>query len=260
MAGYKTKFMNYAKPAAFCTALALALPLALPFAAPAAAQLALPDFLTNSGQISAGYKPLLTPPETVAMLYHIYTRARPDFEAWAKETDDYKAAAPYDKSLALFRSREALEARFSLLVPDEPVTVDLRAVLSDYSLRNEGYIIENVDTATFFPFSFAGQNYAVVPRNIQDRQWMPATGMPAKLLDDLRQSSPDKTTVDITLTLRIRTADQNGSMDIGGTQYNLLAAEIIDMAVYDADGGVVWNMDKQTALTERESEIMQLFR
>jgi len=204
----------------------------------------------------------LTPAITVAMLYYKYSHQAPDFQAWALLSDDYKNAADYDKLAMQDSKAKELEQSFSLLAPDEMIVADFDGVLSDYSLQNEGYIVENFTNTMFIPFSYAGENYAVVPKGAVDKQWLSVKGMAAKSIDDLRKASKSGKNVTLTLSLASRYANQDEKVTIDGKDYRLLAAEIKSIAVFDPKGAVLWRQqpDAISPISKQQQELLNLYK
>jgi hypothetical protein len=221
----------------------------------ASAQLVLPGASTQ--------RPDLTSDFAVAMVYYRLTGKPPDFAAWARLSDAYRDAADYEKTAVLEKKTEEFQQNFSLLSTDDLVIVTFKAQLSEYNLKNEGYLIENFTPDMYFPFSYANENFAVVPRGAFDNQWLPVKDMPAKQIDDLRRAAADGKTVTITLSLMPRSADKGKPVTLDGKPFRLVAADLRAISFYDAAGALVFkeSLEKPAAAaTPEQQRLMNLYR
>lgn len=236
------------------SAFALGLLLSLPGAA-ARAQL-------DSAPLSE--KPELVTPDAISMLWHHFAGQVPDFQAWAQLTDEYKKASEFDKAAVQDAKAREMEQTFSLVVPGDQFVADLPVTLSDYSLTNKGYLIENVTVSTFLKFSYAGQNFAVVPRDLVDHQWLAVEGLPAKEIDDIRAASKTGRDAVLTLFLSPKFAAPKPVTLEDGT-YRVLSADVVGMAFFGKDGHLAWHEDRKMGGVAPEDaaqqkELMTLFR
>lgn len=207
------------------------------------------------------YKPDMTEPITVAMVAHRSSGQMPDFMQWATMTDDYKNAPDYDKTSMQEKQADELEKSFNLLATDEQIIVDFPAILSDYSLNNEGYLIDNFTPTMFFPFSYAGKNYAVVPKDVLEHQWLPVKDMPAKQIDDIRKASKTGQEVTLTLTLSPRFIRNATTITIDGKDYLPLATELKSMAIFGANNRLVWRQKAQSGGSSlQQNKLMNLYQ
>jgi hypothetical protein len=207
-------------------------------------------------------KPTLVSPLEIAMIYYKYSGKTPDFSAWALLSDEYKNASIYDKAAILdARSREIADS-FGLLGPDEQIVADYPVTLSEYSLGNKGYLIESFKDDTFFPFSYGGENFALVPKNILDHQWIPAEGLPAKNIDDLRLASENGKDAVMTFFLVPKFADKV-PVTIDGKEYHVIGVEVAGLAFFDSKEMFAWRQEKSTPLSpefrQRQKELMTLY-
>jgi hypothetical protein len=213
------------------------------------------------------HRPQPVSSELVAILWHRLAGVKPDFEAWALQSAEVKKASEYEKAAVQARVAAALQQSFSLLVPGDQIIAELPATLSDYSLKNKGYLIENFTPGTFIKFSYDGQNFGVVPRALMDQQWIPVEDLAAKGIDDLRKAS--KTGTDVTLTLFL--APKNASpkpVKIDDAEWRVLSADIVGAAIFDERGQMLWKRrqgpgETQGATseqTQRAKDLLNLYR
>jgi hypothetical protein len=217
------------------------------------------------GTIASLQKSRVTQPVTIAMIYHRFAGDMPDFRAWARASKKYQDAPDFDKLSILDQMTAQMRESYSLLTLQEPVTYDFPVVLSDYSFDNKGYFIRNLTQQTFFPVSYQGLDYALVPKDIIEKQWLPVEDMAAaKAIDDLRRKSPDGKTLSMTFTLVPVYASKDMTLTLDGKTYRLISADIRAIAFYDADGMPVWRRDRTDEVSaedmETQKKLMELYR
>lgn len=226
------------------------------FAPPLAAQMAF-----DAGSATPQSLPT-TEARDIAMIYYRFARLAPPVDRWAEETEAYKNAPAFDKEIIRRQQAAALQQAFDLLGLNERIVAQLPLILSDYSLSNKGYLAENLSADTVFRFSYAGETFIVVPRGIQDRDWLPVEGLAAKTLDDLRASSASGREASATLSLAPRFAEA-APVEVDGVPSRVMSADILDMVFFDKKGNVAW---RNKILTEdpnakvRQNELLELYR
>jgi hypothetical protein len=246
---------------AFLAALAIALTAAVPSSARAE------DFpLSTLGLPAPGesQRPAPVSDENITLIWYRLAGKVPDFSAWAAMTDKVKKAPEYERQTVQAQEAAALLQSFNLILPGDQFIAELPATLSEYSLKNKGYLIENFSNETFVRFSHAGQNFGVVPRALMDHQWIDIDGLPAKQIDDLRHAAKNGKDVVMTLFLQPRSASPE-PVKIDGADWRILSADIVGMAIFDDKGQALWRQ-KQAAQggtaeqTKQNNELMHLYR
>jgi hypothetical protein len=237
-----------------------------PFAAPKGARAETLDIPTAT-MTNDTHRPPTVSGELVAMIWYRLSGVKPDFDAWALQSDEVKKASETEKMAAQARVSAALQQSFSLMFPGDQIIAELPVTLSDYSLKNKGYLIESFTPATFVKFSHGGKNFGVVPRAIMDQQWIPVEDLAAKRIDDLRRAGKPGTDVTLTLFLSPKTASPKPVM-IDGAEWRVLSADIVGAAIFDENGQMVWK--RKQALTgeqgttpeqtQRANELLNLYR
>ncbi len=187
---------------------------------------------------SAGY---------IAMLYSKMTGKRPNLEGWATASKDYTAASKFDKVTAQREKISELQAVYDLLTPTEPVVVDIPVVLSSYSKHNQGFFIDSFKEDTFFGFEFMDTNYAVIPMNLMEYQWLK---VPAEQADRIFKTVQPKAKDMVRAILYVDPimADRNNPLNMDGTPRWMISGEVRKLMLYTTNGYLLWETaDKKEA-------------
>ena len=213
-------------------------------------------------ETETGTKPALTPPLRVAMIYYRFCGATPDYADWARLNDAYIKAEDYEKMMVESTLKKDFEETYKLITPNEEMVVDFRATLSDYMVENEGYIVENFTSKTFFPLIYGKDNFAIIVKDLVEREWLPAKDLAAKGIHDLRKASENGKDVTITFRLTPVYADKDFTFTAEDKTWRLLGAKIEDMVIYDAKGDTVWSETQKTdpVIGQEKNELMNLYR
>lgn len=204
-------------------------------------------------------KPALSSPATIAMTFSKITRDPPPLTAWAIQTDAYKNATPIEQPSVLDRETQKLKTAFNLLNPSDPLVVETDVQLSSYSAATHGFFIQNFKTSTFFPSSYAGKYYALVPQDIADKQWLevndPAT------IDAITKAQADSKSglLKMILFLAPQYGDATAAANIDGESYWPIVVEVKKMMLYPEDGDtVLWHTFDPNAYDKTHESILNL--
>lgn len=200
---------------------------------------------------SAGY---------VALLYYRMTGQVPDYEAWAMASDDYSKANSFDKDLV--RREKAAEAAraYHLVTFDDPIIVEYPVTLSSYSRAKRGFFVENFRPDTFYSFDFIGRNYAVVPLDLMDFQWLSVEDGPTmqKLEDVVRKSGGNAL---MYLYLTPTFADKQTPLKLDNKEYWLLSGRVQKIQIYNQRGKkLLWEGYGKSHVEQRQQEVMDLYK
>jgi hypothetical protein len=211
---------------------------------------------------AAGGRPELTPPETLAKTWYRLAGKTPDFYAWAKQSEAWKNADTFTRDGILEIEAAKAGEGFELIVPGESMVTEMPVVLSDYSFKNGGFVVESLSPTTFIPFSHGGENFALVPTGLYELQWVGASETEGMAIDALRLKSPDGKTVTMTLRLAPNYAAPE-PVDTGKGPVRVLAADILERAFYDAEGNLAWREKRALSNTtpeqaERRNDLLNL--
>lgn len=204
--------------------------------------------------------PATTSPGYVALLYYRMTGQTPDYEAWAMASDAYTKANSFDKDLV--RREKAAEAAraYHLVTYDDPIIVDHEAVLSSYSRAKRGFFVENFRPDTFYGFDFIGRNYAVVPLDLMDFQWVSVDDekTQSKIEDQVRLSG-GKVRMYIYLTPTF--ADKQTPLKLDSKEYWLLSGRVQKLQIFDPRGKrLLWEGYGKSHVGQRQQEVLDLYK
>ena len=208
---------------------------------------------------SSGDGPQLTSPAYVALLFHRLSGTAPNFEAWAVASDEYEAASPFDKMLVRDEKIKKLKDVFGLLAPQEAIVVEKRVKLSQYSRANQGFFIESLTPDLFFAFHFMGENYALVPNAIMDKQWVKVEN-PEQAKRIEQEAHANDGHVNLVLYLVVTSIDREKPMDIDGENFWLMAADVKQMSLHDrfSQRRLLWASGDTVVNKQIHNELLEL--
>jgi len=205
--------------------------------------------------------PQLSTPQHIAMVFHKLVRRTPDFDNWARLTDEYKEAADGDKGAVREQQIQYMKGTFVLLTLQEPLVVGIQIRVSKYSASSHGFFIESFKEETFFPARYAKQAYAIIPGELMDRQWMSVTDEGAIKTIEAAVSKSTGGTLPLFVTVVPKFADGAAPAPLDGENFWLMSGEIQKMAVYDPDtSALLWQSEMSTAEKKRRKDLLDLRR
>jgi hypothetical protein len=205
-------------------------------------------------------KPEVTSSGYIAMAFYKLSGGTPDFKAWAESSKAYNEASPFDKDLIRERQMTEIENIFSLFTLDEPIVLLLPAKLSEYSITNKGFFIENIKEDTFFPVSYVGNDFAVIPQNIMDHQWVRADDKQAKIIDQAARNIGNRT-LHMYFHLTPIFADKAAPLNIEGINRWLLLGEVQKMTlVIPTFDKVIWTSQNANFEEKKDNELLDLYQ
>ncbi len=157
----------------------------------------------------------------------------------------------------LEKKSKELEETYNLLTMADPILVEMPVKLSGYNAMQKGFIIENFKPDTFFDFTYRDQNYALVPRALTEKQWVPVPPGEADAFLSLTKEGRDAL-AQITMTPRY--ADPQSPMEIEGKPHWLMLGEIAGISIWTADGSrKLWQSEGGGPSTE-PNKLLDLYR
>lgn len=204
--------------------------------------------------------PTPTSPGYVALLYYRLSGQMPDFEAWAMASDDYIKANSFDKDLVLREKSAEASRAYQLLSFDEPVVIETQATLSSYSRAKRGFFVEDFRPDTFYGYSFIGRNYAVVPLDLMDFQWLSVDDEAVeKKIEALLKSSGGKIRMYVYLTPTM--ADKETPLKLDKKDYWLLSGRLQKLQIYDLRGRkLLWEGYGKSHVEQHQQEVLDLYK
>lgn len=201
-----------------------------------------------------------TPPGYVAMIFYKLAAQVPELEKWALESEDYKAANSFDKQVVFEQKVSELKDIFRMAALSEPIMAERTEKISEYSFRNKGFTVESFAVDTYFPYTFAGRNYALVIQNLMDQQWLDiADEKMAMVVDTAAVKAEHK--VKMRFYIEPKYADSKAPIKLDGKEYWLISGVLKNIAIYDGDK-MLWKKNTKSALDELtpvNQEMLELY-
>ena len=205
-------------------------------------------------------KPPLTSPLTVALVYYKLTARAPDFDSWVKQQDAYRNASSFDQPAVMANMVQKLKDAYNLLLLTDPLIVETQALLSPYDAKNQGFFIQNFKPSTFFPATYAGQSYAIVPQDIMDKQWLKVDD-PEVVAAIEKAAAGNGRLLTLILFLIPRYADAKSPAFIDGENYWLMAADVKKMMLYQPGSNtMLWQSTAPGLSDKTRQNLLNLYQ
>lgn len=204
-------------------------------------------------------RPMVTQEPQIAMMYWQLARKTPDFAAMARATDEYKQAGQFEHDQVEAGQIANLKGMYDSVNFAMPMVVQMAVHLSRYSEKNKGFVITDFEDQTYFKYSFAGENYAVVPRGLMDHQFMGPIDDPAyvKAIEDAGRHfgqfrlmiylKPDYADPPTTLT------------EIDGKRYHIISGAVSHVSLFNLpETQQLWGDNSQEFNKEEQNQLLNL--
>lgn len=212
---------------------------------------------------TASIRPQTTAPDYVAMLFHKLTGQPPDFESWAKATEEYRKASDFDRLAVLDAQMQMLQSTYSLLTIQEPLVFQMPVRLSPYSTTNKGFFVEDFKFDTYFPVDHVDRHFAVIPQGIQDSQWLAVedAAKAGRIVLEVGKNPQDPRLL-MVLMLTSKFADKSAPLRMEDKDYWLISASVKKMMLFTADGSeVLWRSDESRPSDNKlQQDLLDLYR
>jgi hypothetical protein len=205
-------------------------------------------------------KPAQTTPLAVALTYYKLTGRVPDFDSWVKQQDSYKNANAFDQNSMVAPMVQRLKDAYGLILLSDPVVVETQVALSAYDKKNLGYSVESFKASTFFPSTYGGQSYAIVPINIADKQWLKVDD-PETVAAIEKAATANDRLLTMIIYLTPKYADANSPASIDGENYWPMVTDIQKMMLYAPNSDtMLWQSIDVSASDKTSQKIMKLYQ
>jgi len=206
-------------------------------------------------------KPALTSPFTIALTYYKLAARAPDFESWVKQKDSYKNANRFDQPAMMSAMVQQMKDAYNNLLLTEPLIVQTQVTLSPYDAKNQGFFVESFKSSTFFPASYAGESYAIVPEDITDKQWLKVDDPDVAAATE-KAAAGNNHLLTMVIYLTPRYADTKSPAVIDGENYWPIAADVKQMMLYPAadSNTVLWQSTDANKLDKLHQSILNLYQ
>ncbi len=202
-------------------------------------------------------KPKATEASYIALLFLKLTGKFPDFHAWAQQTPEYIGAAPDEKISTLEVKAKEFENTYNLLTLADPVIIEIPAKLSSYSALQKGFLIESFTTNMYFGFSHLDSSYAIIPKDITNRQWLP---VPPEYADAILSRTNEGKEVVIQMSLLPVYADNKNPMLLNDIDHWLILADISKISLWSSDGTRLLWESRNPQETQSPNKLLDLYR
>lgn len=194
---------------------------------------------------------------TIAMVFYKITRQTPDFEAWARTMPEYDNAPDHAQSDVLNEISGRLEEQFNLISINEPIHIEKYVTLKQYDAESGGFFINDFKEDTFFTDSFNNQNYAIIPSDLMDYQWI---SVQPEQQAEIQDHMTDKQQIFMRLSLSPERGDARGPVRLSNEKENwLLSAKILDIEFWSpTDQTLIWRSNED--FHSRKNQLLNLYQ
>jgi hypothetical protein len=226
--------------------------LAFAAAAPALAQFEFGggDFAVSKSQDMQS----ATTREQIALIYHRLAGRLPNWKEMASKTDEYLKASEFEKESVLEAKVTSLRNNFQLVSFDDKVIVKMPVTLSTYSMRNKGFIINELGENLNFKYNYGGRDYALIPLGIADQQWIDASD--DKVAATIEAARPKTNAYTLIISVAANYADppERTTELEDGKLYNILTGPVVHVTLYDEAGKTYLWDNKRKEVTDPVGE------
>lgn len=229
------------------------------FLAPAATLRAEDLSGTTSDLGSTSARPPVASEGEIAMIYWQLARKTPNFDAMAKSTDEFKKAAPFERGQVLAAQSTFMKNIFDNINFSQPTVVRMLVHVSPYSEKNKGFVITDFEDQTYFKYSFAGENYAIVPRGLMDHQFLgPIEDM--SFVQKIAASNRAYHQFHLMVYLKPDFADPPNTLtEIDGMRYHIISGQVAHVSLYDVpETQQLWGDNSQEFNKAQQDQLMNL--
>lgn len=192
-----------------------------------------------------------TPAKEVAMLFHKIAGIEPDYDAWAKTSQDYVTAVDDSKEEVLKDQAIGLKFEYGAVDP-EATDVVVRtqiAVKVDDSKKKKGLILDfKADGPLFFPYQHIDKNYALIAQNIDLLKFIPLGSLEATYIKN-KVSAHGKTYM--VLKIRPHRVDASAPTKIFDQYFWPLLGRIASIHLYNRELETLWSWTSDWYIEEQ---------
>lgn len=184
---------------------------------------------------------LPTSSREIAFIFHKLANRTPEFARAVRESDSYKNAFPTDQEKILAAEERKLAIQFANTYPKKEIIVARSAVeLEVNTITNPGLKVKLPSaqgSSLYFPYSWAGQDFAVIPDQFDLFLNLPMTQVEASAAAS-RIGGGAATMV---VELRPLSADGNRQMTLDGMPQWLLMTKVVAVTFYNQYLETIWS-------------------
>ncbi len=194
-----------------------------------------------------------TSAKDVALLFHKMAEQPIDYEAWAKQTQEYATAVDMRKDAVLKQSKADLEIEYNAVDPKQSDIVIRTYIHSNVTdAPKVGLNLDfSADGPLFFPYEFMEQNYAVIAQNIDLLKFIPLGHLEAAYIRN-KISAKGKTYM--VLKVRPHRVDAQEKAQIYNDDFWLMLGRIASIHLYNKELETLWSWTAEWYINEQEEK------
>lgn len=208
--------------------------------------------------------------EDVALTFYKMADAKPDFETWAKTSKAFKYQSVTEARTFIRKERERLEKKWIDLDRNGTVLnirttnmVDVQANLEKDENDPEAYklvILLDETRKTFFPYVHAGNNFVVIPRNIETSASHAINRTEAEtILNEISKNSTQGVVIDF--GVRPFKAYTDKPHKIGKEDQWVLMGDIISITLSSKQTGKpLWSYGADWYVSPKGQEVLDMYK
>lgn len=219
------------------------------------------DFSGTASDLgSTSSKPPVASDAEVAMIYWLLAGQSPNYDAMARASDEYKKAGDFERGQVLAAQVANLRNIHDNINFTHPTVVRMLVHISPYSEKNKGFVITDFEDQTYFKYSFAGENYAIVPRGLMDHQFLGPVE-DATVIHKILAARPGYNSVfHLMVYLKPDYADKPDTLtEVDGLRYHILTGQVAHVSLYDVnDSQQLWGDNSDEFNKAQQEQLMNL--
>lgn len=203
--------------------------------------------------------------ETVAIAFYKFAGLQPNFMTWAVDTPVY-LAAPFARrpgvqkkeAERLYKNYEDFSRAEGLLNVATMASVKLEEIINTDNALDKTYHLTwefAKGDATFFPYEYRGEMFALVPDEMESFQSAPIT---AEQYRYMKEKMGTRDTAKLVLQLRGYYADHRAPVHLRGEDFWALGVKLAGVSLWDRDGGLLWENTATWYLSPRTQSLNEL--
>lgn len=197
--------------------------------------------------------------EQIALTYHRLIGRLPNWKEMASKTDEYMKASDFEKESVLEAKITSLRNNFQLISFEDKAIVKMPVTLSTYSLRNKGFIINELGENLSFKYNFGGRDYALIPLGIADHQWIDASDDAVAATIEKARGKNNAYTLLVTLAPNFADPPERPMELEDGKSYNILTGPVVHITLYDEAGKTyLWDNRPKQVVDPVGEDLMKL--
>lgn len=193
-----------------------------------------------------------TPAKDIALLFHKIAGMEPDYEEWAKTTQDYitavddrKDAVLKDQALALSLDYGGVDKYSTDVIVRTQIAVKI-----DDTKKKKGLVLDfKADGPLFFPYQYIDKNYALIAQNIDLLKFIPLGKLEASYIKN-KISAHGKTYM--VLKIRPYKVDASAPTKIFDQYFWPLLGRIASIHLYNRELETLWSWTADWYIEEQE--------